>query len=73
MWDFLKFLIKRIVIKDFSMWLLFLLIFWVFMPSEIKAFLNPKTPAFFPDWFTMSDFAAIVFFIAHVCYLAIFA
>lgn len=61
MWDFLSKFLERTNLKDFSMWLVFLFIGFAFIPQSWVQWLNAKTPAFFPDWFTLANLGSVVF------------
>ncbi|MDH2997223.1 hypothetical protein A1D22_05995 [Pasteurellaceae bacterium LFhippo2] len=52
---------KRVLFGDFTMFLVFLFIGFAFKPAEWDLYLLNKTPAFFPDWFTLSTFGSLVF------------
>ncbi|WP_179108645.1 hypothetical protein [Rodentibacter genomosp. 2] len=54
-------LVSRILFSHFTMFLVFLFVGFYFMPPELAADLNSKTPAFFPDWFTLANFGSFVF------------
>ena len=54
-------LVSRILFGYFTMFLVFLFIGFAFIPSEWAIYLNAKTPAFFPDWFTLANFGSLVF------------
>ncbi|OOH91883.1 hypothetical protein BMT54_01885 [Pasteurellaceae bacterium 15-036681] len=54
-------LVSRILLSDFTMWLVFLFIGFAFIPPEVVFYLNPKTPAFFPEWFSLSNMASVIF------------
>ncbi|WP_242650090.1 hypothetical protein [Rodentibacter trehalosifermentans] len=54
-------LVLRILFGHFTMFLVFLFVGFAFMPPEWALYLNAKTPAFFPDWFTLANFGSFVF------------
>lgn len=54
-------LVSRILFGHFTMFLVFLFVGFAFMPSEWALYFNNKTPAFFPDWFTLANFGSFVF------------
>lgn len=54
-------ILTKVVFNHMTMFFVFLFIGFTFIPNELTLYLNPKTPAFFPDWFTLADFGALVF------------
>ena len=54
-------LVSRILFGHFTMFLVFLFVGFAFIPSEWALYFNNKTPAFFPDWFTLANFGSFVF------------
>ena len=46
MWDFFKFLIQTVRLKDFTMWLVLLILLYAFQPFEWYLFLQQKSPAY---------------------------
>ncbi|MDO4698334.1 MAG: super-infection exclusion protein B [Pasteurellaceae bacterium] len=61
MWDFAKFIIRRVKLRDFVMWLIFTLLSYMFIPSAWVLAINSRTPAHFPDWLNLSDISLILF------------
>lgn len=53
-------LVSRILFGHFTMFLVFLFVGFAFIPPEWALYLNSKTPAFFPDWFTLANFGSFV-------------
>ena len=54
-------LVTKILLKDFTMWLLFLLLFYLFMPEALSQFFIARTPANFPTWLSLNDIAILLF------------
>lgn len=54
-------IITKVAFSHMTIFCIFLFIGITFIPNELTLYLNPKTPAFFPDWFTLADFGALVF------------
>ncbi|MDG6230297.1 hypothetical protein [Glaesserella parasuis] len=54
-------LVSRILFGHFTMFLVFLFVSFAFIPAEWALYLNNKTPAFFPDWFSLANFGSFVF------------
>ncbi|MBN6711448.1 hypothetical protein JFL47_09465 [Haemophilus haemoglobinophilus] len=54
-------ILTRVVFNHMTMFLLFLFIGFSFMPEHWVLHLNAKTPAIFPDWFTLSTLGSLVF------------
>ncbi|WP_426839709.1 hypothetical protein [Glaesserella parasuis] len=54
-------LVSRILFGHFTMFLVFLFVGFAFIPAEWALYLNNKTPAFFPDWFSLANFGSFVF------------
>lgn len=69
---FLNTLIKRVVLGEFVMWLIFLFVGLAFIPAEWALFLNARTPAFFPDWLSLSHLGVVVFsFVSLMVYYGV--
>lgn len=72
MWDFFKYLVDKINLKDFTMLIVFLFLAFAFVPTEVHLYFNPKTPAFFPDWLSLGNvFNVIISLIALLCWQAL--
>ena len=54
-------ILTKIVFNHLTMFLVFLFIGFTFIPPELTLYLNAKTPAFFPDWFTLANFGSLIF------------
>lgn len=54
-------ILTKVVFNHMTMFFVFLFIGFTFIPPELTLYLNAKTPAFFPDWFTLANFGSIVF------------
>nr|DAK18049.1 MAG TPA: Super-infection exclusion protein B [Caudoviricetes sp.] len=54
-------IITKVAFNHMTMFFVFLFIGFTLIPNELTLYLNPKTPAFFPDWFTLANFGSIVF------------
>ena len=54
-------LVTKILLKDFTMWLFFLLLFYLFMPEALSQFFIARTPAYFPSWLSLNDIAILLF------------
>lgn len=67
MWDFFKYLLDKISIKEGTMFLIFLLFTYMFMPVEITNVLIDKTPPLFKSWLHLGDILNIT--ISLVLYL----
>ena len=67
MWDFFKYLLDKISIKEVTMFLIFLLFAYMFMPVEITNVLIDKTPPLFKSWLHLGDILNIT--ISLVLYL----
>ena len=57
----LNFIITKVAFNHMTMFLVFLFIGFAFIPTELTLYLNAKTPAFFPDWFTLANLGSLVF------------
>lgn len=55
MWDFAKFLVERIYLRDLVMWIIFSITGYLAFPVDWVVFVNSKTPAHFPDWLGLFD------------------
>lgn len=67
MWDFFKFLIQTVRLKDFTMWLVLLILLYAFQPFEWYLFLQQKSPAYLPDWVGLGDVSLVA--ISLICSL----
>lgn len=67
MWDFFKYLLDKISIKEVTMFLIFLLFTYMFIPVEITNVLIDKTPPLFKSWLHLGDILNIT--ISLVLYL----
>lgn len=54
-------ILTKVVFNHMTMFFVFLFIGFTFIPTELTLHLNAKTPAFFPDWFTLANFGSLVF------------
>lgn len=62
--EFVKLLntiITKVAFNHMTMFCVFLFIGFAFIPPELTLYLNAKTPAFFPDWFTLANFGSLIF------------
>lgn len=53
--DFLIQLTNKLHLKEFTLILFFILIWYLILPNLASTFLISKTPAYFPDWFTLVE------------------
>ena len=54
-------ILTKVVFNHMTMFFVFLFVGFTFIPPELTLYLDAKTPAFFPDWFTLANFGSIVF------------
>ena len=54
-------ILTKVVFNHMTMFFVFLFIGFTFIPPELTLYLNAKTPAFFPDWFTLANFGSLIF------------
>ena len=54
-------ILTKVVFNHMTMFFIFLFIGFTFIPPELTLYLNAKTPAFFPDWFTLANFGSLIF------------
>ena len=54
-------ILTKVVFNHMTMFFVFLFVGFTFIPSELTLYLDAKTPAFFPDWFTLANFGSLIF------------
>ena len=54
-------ILTKVVFNHMTMFFVFLFIGFAFIPPELTLYLDAKTPAFFPDWFTLANFGSLIF------------
>lgn len=54
-------ILTKVVFTHMTMFFVFLFSSFYFMPPELAADINAKTPPFFPDWFPLSALGSIIF------------
>ncbi|WP_233139465.1 hypothetical protein [Aggregatibacter actinomycetemcomitans] len=63
-------ILTKVVFNHMTMFFVFLFVGFTFIPTELTLYLNAKTPAFFPDWFTLANFGSLVFgFVATMIWI----
>ncbi|CAD90785.1 hypothetical protein Aaphi23p09 [Haemophilus phage Aaphi23] len=63
-------ILTKVVFNRMTMFFVFLFVGFTFIPTELTLYLNAKTPAFFPDWFTLANFGSLVFgFVATMIWI----
>ena len=54
-------ILTKVVFNHMTMFFVFLFVGFTFIPPELTLYLDAKTPAFFPDWFTLANFGSLIF------------
>lgn len=54
-------ILTKVVFTHMTMFFVFLFSSFYFMPPELAADMNAKTPPFFPDWFPLSALGSVIF------------
>ena len=54
-------ILTKVVFNHMTMFFVFLFCSFYFMPPELAAEMNAKTPPFFPDWFPLSALGSVIF------------